>query len=245
MTTKPAKARILLYDIETAPLQVNTWSLYQDGISHDNIINEWYLICAAWKYEGEKKVSSVQISKPGDDYEVVKRLAEEIAKADILVGHNSKKFDTKKLNARLIYHKLPPLPDVVQVDTLREAKKIASFTSNRLDYLCKFFTGKGKIHTSYNLWLDVIAGSKRALKDMVTYNKRDVVCLEEVYLHLRPYMKTHPHVGLLENSNKETCPKCGGKTKRNGTRITAGGMKKQELQCTSCGGYHTTSIPKA
>lgn len=237
-TAELNQSDILLYDLETTTMKVHTWSLYPERISHDNIIDDWSIICAGYKWLGQK-TQALQVSKVGDDKELCIQLREIMSKAKILVGHNSRRFDTKKFNARLIFHGLEPLPDIQQVDTLKEIKKIAAFSSNRLDYLGKVLTGKGKINTSYSLWLDVANGSKKALKDMVTYCKGDVDVLEALYLKLRPYMgQSHPHIGVINNLPKETCNKCGSDCIKDGIRITAGGNKQQIYRCTSCGGYH-------
>ena len=231
--------KIILWDIETTPMINYTWNLYPERISHDSIIQDWSIICGAWKELGSDKVHAVSIKTVGDDYDVVKKLREVIAGADIVVHHNGDKFDLKKLNARLISHGLDPLPSVHTVDTLKEAKKIAAFSSNRLDYLGKFLLGVGKIHVGYSLWLDIMTGSKKALKEMVAYNKADVEVLEGVYNYLLPYMKSHPHVGALKGKDKFTsCPKCGSEEiKKNGTKYTRAGLIRQECQCKKCHSY--------
>jgi len=239
-------SKIIVWDIETTPIIANTWDLYPKYLSHDNIIQDWTIICGAWKEIDKTTVHAVKVDNVGDDYEVVKKLREVLASADVLVHHNGDRFDIKKLNARLIFHNLPPLPKIPTVDTLKEAKKIAAFTSNRLDYLSKFLIGEGKIHVEYGLWLDVMKGSKKALKEMVEYNKVDVLRLEAVYLRLRPYMKSHPHHGALNGEDRNcSCTHCGStKVKKNGIRVTAAGLKKQELQCQNCGAYMRVVMPK-
>lgn len=238
--------RIILFDIETAPIVGTMWGLYNNFLSPENIVKDWYMISAAWKTLGSTKVNSVSVSKAGssNDRNVVKTLRDALAEADIVVGHNSDKFDLKKFNARLIYHGLEPLPPIHSVDTRKEAKKIAGFTSNKLDYLDKFFGGTGKMHTDYELWLKVMAGDNEALRYMVKYNKDDVNRLENVYLHLRPYMKNHPHVGATAGKDRyKSCPNCGSSDlKLNGIRLTAAGIRKQEVQCRTCGHYHRYPI---
>jgi len=240
-----SKPVILFFDCETSPITATTWTLYPKYLSHENIIEDWYIICAAWKELNDKQVSSVAITKPGDDYVVCKKLRAALAKADVLIGHNLNSFDVKKLNARLIFHKLPPLPLIPTVDTLREIKKVAAFTSNRLDYLAKTLVGKGKLKTDFSLWRDVMNGSKAALKKMVDYCKVDVIRLQQIYERLRPYFKTHIHLGVLSGEDRTSCPKCGSThTKRNGVRVTAAGLKCAEYQCTDCGGYFRLPIVK-
>jgi uncharacterized protein YprB with RNaseH-like and TPR domain len=235
-----SKAKILFWDIETSPIQANTWSLWPNSISHESIIQDFTIICGAWKELGKKKVHVAAITKPYQDKQVVKKLREALSKADILVGHNADKFDFKKFNTRLIYHGLRPLPPIPMVDTLKWAKKIAAFSSNRLDYLSKQLTGQGKVHVDYELWLRIMKGDKKALKEMIAYNKVDVIRLEEVYLKLVPYAPGHPHVGALEKKHRHlSCQKCGSSNiKFNGVRTLAAGVLRRETQCQDCGSYH-------
>lgn len=235
-----SKPKIIIWDVETTPIQVYTWRLANSGYhSPDNIVSDWSLICGAWKELGDEKVQAIAIKTVGDDYEVVKTIRDVLATADIIVHHNGDSFDIKMLNARIIFHGLQPLPPIHMVDTKKQARKIAAFSSNKLDYLAKHLLGRGKVQVDYQLWLDVMKGSKKALKAMVDYNKVDVEVLEGVYNALKPYMKSHPHVGVYEGNDKNcSCGKCGNTTfKKNGLRYTAAGLVKQELQCKKCRAY--------
>jgi DNA polymerase elongation subunit (family B) len=246
--SKPVK--VVLWDIETKPAVAAVWTLYPDSIPHDNILSDWSIVSIAWKELGKKTTYCTSVlddpkrfkKDSGDDYYVVKKMREVLEDVDVLVGHNSKKFDTKKFNARLIHHGLPPLPSgIQQVDTLQEVKKVATFTSHRLDYLCKTLVGAGKIETHKGLWMRVLKGEKKAVEEMVHYNKGDVTLLEELYLKIRPYMKSHPHMGALDQGDRHmSCPKCGS-NELIGSKIrhTAAGVKKVQKQCKSCHSYST------
>lgn len=237
--------KIISFDIETAPDLVATFSLYPDSIPHTAIIQDWYVIAACWKELGKEEVESAYTYIPTSDYVVVEKLRNALASADIIVAHNGKKFDLKKLNARLIYHNLPPLPSIPIVDTLIEVKKVAQFTSHRLDYLGKHLLGAGKLPTSDGLWIRALKGEIAAIDEMVKYCKVDVLRLEALYLKLRPYMKQHPHVGVLEKGEKKDCPRCGSlQVIKAKVRVSASGTRTQQYQCKSCGGYHSTSITK-
>lgn len=242
--------KIILLDVETLPILAATFSLYPESINHDNIIQDWSLICVCWKYLDKPTIysSSVLDDKEAfnedvnNDIVVVKKIREILQDADVIIGHNIKKFDYKKINARLIYHGLEPLPSgIIQLDTLTEARRIASFTSNRLDYLGKLLTGEGKMDTERGLWLRVLKGDKKAVKSMTEYCKQDVQVLEDVYLKLRPYIKNHPHFGVLNGGDRQyTCPKCGSEDLTEGKiRFTAAGVKKIQKQCKGCFGYAT------
>ena len=245
-----SKPKIILFDIETAPAVAATFTLYpNNGLHHSNIIEDWYIITICWKELGKKQVHSVStLDDPkrfkknvADDYHVVNTFRKVLEGADAVAGHNVSKFDIKKFNTRLIYHKLPPVPKVHELDTLKMWKKVASATSNRLDYLGKFLGFGGKLPTSDGLWMRALKGEKSAIQEMVRYCKVDVEKLEKLYLRMLPYIPNHPHVGAMNGLEKErSCPNCGGtKLTQHKTRYTASGMKRIQKQCTSCHAYST------
>jgi DNA polymerase elongation subunit (family B) len=250
-----SKPKIIMWDVETIPALAAVFTLYPERIPHEAIVKDWSIVSIAWKEMGKKTTHCVSVlddpkrfkKDVGDDYHVIKTIRDVFEDADIIVGHNSKKFDTKKLNTRLIYHGLPPLPTGLhQVDTLQEVRKVASFTSNRLDYLCKTLIGEGKIETQKGLWMKALRGEKKAIEEMVVYNKMDVVLLEELYLKIRPYMKSHPDINAMDGWDRGTgCPKCGSKElKKSKVRYSAAGVKKVQTQCGSCHSYATFSMKK-
>lgn len=244
--SKPPK--VILYDIETLPLLTATFSLYPDSIGHDNIISDWSIINICWKELQKPTIYSTSILDDKEAFEkdvnndlvVIKKIRDVFEDADIIIGHNSKRYDTKRLNTRLIYWGLEPLPSGLhQVDTLQEIKKIAAFSSNRLDYLGKFLLGEGKTETSKGLWLRVLKGDRKAVKEMVDYCKKDVQLLEDLYLKILPYTKSHPHLGAMDGNDKNyTCPKCGGEEfMSKAIRYTTTGVKKVQKQCKACHSY--------
>lgn len=186
------KPKILYYDIETSHAMVLSFGLFPDFISHDNILIDWHLFSAAWQWEGEKTIHAVALTDDPerfdkdvhDDYHVVKSLHAVLQEADYIVAHNGDKFDIKKLNTRIIKHGLSPLPPVKQIDTLKMARRFFCFTSNRLDYLGTFLGVGQKIRTSQELWVKAWLGEKKAIKEMKTYNKGDIVLLRDVYKKL-------------------------------------------------------------
>lgn len=241
---------ILLWDLETSLMEAATFTLYPERIGHQNILKDWYIISGAWKFLGKPKIYAVSaLDDPKrfkkdhrDDYHIVKTIRDVLEVVDVIIGHNQDKFDIKKFNARLIVHGLDPLPKMIHsVDTLKEVRKIAAFSSNRLDYLAKFLFGEGKIQTSEGLWLRALRGDEDAIREMVKYDKGDVKILEMLYLRLLPYMKSHPHVGAIGGKDKNlSCPHCGSTdmiSKR--TRCTASGHYRLQKQCSSCHSYST------
>jgi DNA polymerase III epsilon subunit-like protein len=246
-TSLPSKEikrpRVLLWDVETSLNIVSTFSLYPKYINYRNILQDWYVICGSWKFLDDTEVKSVCITdekarfenEPTDDSQVVKKLRDVLLDADIIVHHNGDKFDIKKLNTRLIYHRLDPLPNkLVTVDTCKEAKRTFSFSSNRLDYLGKYLGVGQKIVPEPDLWTKALAGDKDAIIDVLIYNQRDVELLENVYNAMRPYIK-HPNSALFAREDSLCCKDCfSTKIQFRGEQVSRTQLQKR-YQCTNCG----------
>jgi hypothetical protein len=239
-----AKPKILYWDIETSPNEVYTWSLWQQTpLSHENIRKERVIICASWKWEGDSKVYQVSIDPddPWNDFEVVVALHGTMLEADVVVHHNGDKFDMRWLWARMIYHKLPPLPRIIQIDTKKLAKKYFYFNSNRLAYLAQFFGIGAKIHTEFGLWKDCMDGVIPAIRKMLRYNARDVRLLEKVYKLMAPYLPSKLNYRLF--SNRAVCKHCGGTHVQYRGYYYAKNYKYARYQCTKCGAWDHESKP--
>lgn len=122
--------------------------------------------------------------------------------------HNSG-FDIPFLNSRAIIHDLPPYSPTRTIDTKRVASSQFRFPSNKLDALGEYFKVGKKIKTDINLWMNCIRGDQEALDNMSAYNNQDVILLEEVYLKLRPWIKSHPNLGMYMNLDETVCSCCG------------------------------------
>ena len=244
---KSRKPRILIWDIESSLSVVATFSPYVNYIGSNMLIKDWNIICASWKWLGQKKVHSVSVLGNPKSYDIsndkliVKKLAEVIEQADVIVAHNGDKFDTKKLNARLLYHGMKPINIPPSVDTLKVAKKEFKLSYNNLDYLAKYLGLDSKMDMDKGAWMSVLQGNKKSIRDMVKYNKVDVEVLENVYTRLRPYITNHPRVDLacgplrdVYASTATSCASCGSyNIIANGIRKTKKCVYKRFL-CKDC-----------
>lgn len=237
--------KILIWDIETSPIVAAVWGLFNQNINFDSIIDDWYIICAAWKWHGDKEIDTISVldcktrfkKDHKDDYHVVKKLHKVLSEADVLVAHNGDKFDLKKFNARALFHGLKPIPHMQTIDTLKVARKHFKLTSNRLDYIGQHLGVGKKVDTPKGLWMDVVKGSREAVETMVNYNIGDITLLEDVYLKLRPFMTTHPNNNIYQWTATEGCPNCGCfELVSQGHRFTRAGKFKR-YQCKSCGAW--------
>ncbi len=243
MTREP---RVLLYDIENTPFLGWSWGPMWD-CNMIKIERDWYILCFAYKWLGEKQVHYVGIDQfpadakktPQSDYHVVKALHDLMSEADIVVAHNGNKHDQKKAQARMIAHGMEPPVPYKQIDTLRAFKAVGAFTSAKLNDLCAQLDVGHKEQTGgIDTWWGCMANDPASWRRMRKYNIQDVRLLEEAYLIIRPWIKTHPHMGRLRN-DMTGCPKCGVSAldawKRGYDRSTL--VPKIVLQCRNCKGY--------
>lgn len=237
--------KILFFDIETSPNLAYVWGKYeQDVIAYKN---ESQILCYAAKWFGNKSTfaqalpdfKGYQYDDP-DDKQLVKAIWDLFDEADIIVAHNGDRFDIRKMNARFIYHKLPPPSPYKTVDTKKIAKHVAMFNSNKLDDLGKYLNEGKKITTSFGLWLGCMAGDKDSWKQMVKYNRQDVELLERIYLRLRPWTKYHPNIGIYTDS--AVCPRCGSdKIEFRGYGVNSV-TKYRRFKCRQCGGWGSCAL---
>jgi len=232
------KPRKLYLDIETSPSKGYFFDLWKE----DNIveiIEEWYLLCIGYQWEGEKTkciaLPDFKGYKPGSgDYKLAKFAWELLNEADIVVADNGDAFDIPKLYARFAFHKFPPPKPFRTIDTLKIARSKFEFTSNRLDALAKHFGYGGKeVHTGKHMWLGCMNGNMTDWKNMKKYNIRDVDLLKLVEQHLLPYATNPPNIAVLMNLS-DGCPACGSRNiQKRGMGATNTGLF-QRYQCMDC-----------
>jgi hypothetical protein len=208
--------------------------------------NPWYMLCWSAKWLGEKKIYSSALvdfpeeykKNPESDVKILKTLWDLLDEADIVIAHNGRKFDVRKANARFIMNNMPPPSPYKIIDTLSEARKHFFFTSNKLGDLGKYLGVGTKMDTGgFELWRQCMYGNKKAWKKMVSYCKQDIKVLERVYLKLRPYMNTHPNLGVYTEELADGCPKCSSQKIQKRGFLYTNVAKYQRYQCTDCGGW--------
>lgn len=243
-------AKVLILDIETSPMEVYTWGLYKQRISPNNVIKDWACLSWAAKWLCDSKIVSKSVNireaSAREDYRIIVDIWKLLDEADIVIAHNAKRFDIRKLNARFLQNGLkPPMPYQV-IDTLVESRKAFAFSSNKLDYISNLVDGPAKDETTFDLWKRCVTGDKEALKEMEEYNRQDIVVLEDVYFAIRPWIKSHPNMGLYVESVEPVCPNCGNTdlTWRGHYYTQAGRYRAFRCYCGAIGRHRSTNIPK-
>ncbi len=232
---------MLFLDIETAPIVGYAWEKY-DTCLIDNY-RDWTVFSMAYKWRDEavkcitidypKSLTDFMLS-PDNDKELVKTIWGLLNRADVVVGHNSDRFDLRKLNSRFIYYGLGPPAPYKTVDTKKASCRVASNTSNKLNDLGKKYQiGKKIEHEGFELWVKCMSGDPQAWQHMIKYNKQDVVLLEKLYDFLLPWIPNHPNVSVISGI-ANVCPKCG-KTGFNKEGIYHNKTTKYQVwRCKNC-----------
>lgn len=210
--TKPEKKegpRILIFDIETSPELGYVWGRFKQFLAPVQVKQRSFMLTWSAKWLGEEEVLDDAIPRyrdklePGqsyseeDDREIVSSMWRLLDSADVVVAHNGIRFDLPYLNSRFVYHGLGMPSPFKVVDTCKIAKKYFRFPANSLKELGIYLGIEcPKLDTDFQLWIDCMEGKKEAWEYMVEYNRYDVKLLEEVYLKLRDYDKSHPNMSL-------------------------------------------------
>lgn len=174
-----------------------------------------------------------------DDKILVKKLADELSKADIWVTWYGTYFDVPYLNSRLLYHGLDPLPPVPHVDGWRIARNRLKLHSNRLASVSAFLGLDDKTQLLQDQWRKAAAGYRDAIKYVKEHCAKDVVVLEQAYNKLKTLSSDHPNVSLIPRNDGTTVPGCSTCGKPNGWirrgYSIARTSRRQRFQCKFCG----------
>lgn len=227
--------RILLLDIETAPMIAMVWGTRKQYINHEWIAENGYILCwtAKWLGSNEQIFRKFQKGKPLAMLRPIHRLLDE---AHAVVHYNGKKFDVPTLNREFLVHGLTPPSPYKQIDCLQTMWDTFSFPSNKLDYIAKTLKIGQKIEKEGpQFWKDCMADKPEAWKKMEAYNRHDVTLLEGVYKRILPWIKKHPNRAAL--SGLEICVYCASPNIKQVRTYTATQLTYKQYHCSDCGGW--------
>lgn len=185
----PKGPRILIYDIETAPILAHVWKLWDNNVGLNQIDSDWYIMSVAAKWLGEDEVfywDQQDVVPMEDDSYLLSNLWYLLNEADFVIGQNIQRFDTKKVNARFVLNGFPKPSTYRQIDTMVQAKQQFGFTSNKLEYmtdrLCpEHKKSKHKEFPGHELWAECLKGNPAAWAEMKSYNIDDIHATEALY----------------------------------------------------------------
>ena len=248
----PKGTRTLFLDIETISMIASVFSRYPNFIATSSILARAHVLMVGWKWSDEKTPHIMSI-RTNTEKEIMEKVAELYKEATCVVMHNGVRFDMTHLRTRAMELGVPPFSEPPAVDTLKEARHLFRFESNRLDDLGRYLNIGCKTPGSKTLWDDIshirlknggvlpsCAESPeldKLLAKMEKYCKNDVFPLQQrVYERMRPWMKRHPNIAMM-GSRPEVgaCNKCGSNdVSKWGVRLILT-MITQRHRCNNCG----------
>lgn len=236
-------AKILIFDIEC--------------YTHDFSADKGYLLCIGYKWLGEKGVGMIEPKDfekfrkdPTNDREMCAEFMKLVREADVVVGWNSKSFDWRFLQTRILKWRLGYLPPVPHCDLLLTSRSNTKMRRT-LDNTGKFFGLKNqKIALDIHQWMAAGRGDAKALRGIIDHCKADVLMTEEAYRIFAPLSRVHPNVAYIDGKPKG-CPRCGaeGFLQKRGRRVA---VLQQEgriqalrhyrirYHCQNCGHWPTS-----
>lgn len=233
-------AKILVFDIETAPYRAFVWRFWQQNVYPDQVDNDWFMLTWSAKWLFDDKVMSDKLTPKEavdqDDKRITKSIWDLMNEADIVIAHNGDGFDLKMLNTKFLIHGFNNPSPYQSIDTKKHAKRHLAFGSNSLDNIARHLGLPRKIDDGgFTTWSNCYKGDQDALNLMEEYNIHDVKVLEDVYLALRPYIKPHPNLGLFIGDDISVCPTCASQhLYRFGEYATTTNIY-EAYKCTECG----------
>ena len=243
------KKKILLLDIENMAHLIWAWKIWEtDAIE---VERPGHLLSMAYKWLGEKKTYCIaQCDYKGykpmsdDDEKLCQDIWKLLDEAEVIIGHNAQGFDIKKINYRLMLHKMTPPSPYKVIDTLTTLKRVAQAPSHKLDAIGKDMKiGRKLDHEGWSLWKKCYHGDRDAWAKMKKYNIQDVDLLEKWYLQLRPWINNHPNMNLIIGGIYN-CPKCNSEhTIKKGVRFTSI-RTYQKWHCLNCGAWSQGELLK-
>jgi hypothetical protein len=234
-------------DIETAPLNVYCWGLWEQNIGLEMVQEEWTILSYSAKWLDNDLVTFRCTGGRGakrvrDDERLCQQLWYLLDAADVVITQNGKAFDIKRINARLIMHGMGPYSPIRVVDTKIVAKRHFDFTSNKLAWMSKHINKRTqkdehKRFPGFELWSECLKDNPDAWAEMRKYNSQDVIATEELYLRMRPWIEGHPNLAAYGGADVTACPRCAStRLQRRGIMVNQTG-KFQRFQCLDCGGW--------
>lgn len=252
---KSRKLKILYWDIETSPCLSYHYQHWKVNIRQDQAVKQSHLLSISYAFNDEEPVGfklDPEDVKDGNDLTLVVNMIEAIEKADVIVGYNSKNFDLKTLNTRALYWDLAPIKPTKHIDLYEQIKKTFRFPSNSLGNVSSYLQLEGKLINEAGLWRRCMEHwnkeeCEKALQDMLTYNKQDIVATRDLYYRIRGWTKQTANLGAITNivSKTETlrCSKCASDNVYpiDGSIAFTNVKGFQMYRCNSCGGVSRIS----
>lgn len=234
--------KVLVLDIETAPIKAYVWSLWKNNVGLNQINSDWFILSYAAKWLGIDEIYYKDVRgkvQSEDDTELLDDLWKLLDEADVLLTQNGIDFDLPKIKARMLLNGYKPFSPVKHLDTLKIVKREFNLTSNKLKYMTDQLCEKHKKlshenYSGFDLWAGMMRDEAAAFDECKEYNIADILSLEELYYKLAPWDSKHVNFNLYSEGVGHVC-RCGSKNVVEDGYAYTGVSKFQQYRCIDCG----------
>ncbi|UGL61181.1 exonuclease [Xanthomonas phage MUD8-T1] len=240
--------KILCLDIETFPIEFYGWGMFNNNFSVKQIKRDWSLMSFACEWlddEASFYMDQRNVRDVFDDRKQGKALWSLLNAADFVLARNGKKFDLRKIKARLAILGFPPVSPVQVIDPMLLNRTEFAFTSQKLEYTTGVIVPELRKYDHHNfpgfdLWVACMQSLPGAWDECEAYNRIDVKSMKLEYKKLRGWYSQHPNVAVYykADGSEHRCNKCGCNEmipQDDPARTQVGTYLL--LQCTVCDGY--------
>jgi hypothetical protein len=133
--------KILMLDIETTPMQVYTWGLWDQNIGINQIIKHTEMMCFGAKWQGKKKVTFKSVHHHGKQ-DMLEDIAQDDGRGRCSYRLELAAFDHKHIRREFLEAGLEPPSPTKDLDLMSVVKANFKFPSNKLDYVAQAAWGR-------------------------------------------------------------------------------------------------------
>lgn len=157
---KNFKPLILFYDIETTLLLLYLFSLGKTVARHHQLLpgaNMWGIICITYCWNDGKPAKVIKWNPKTGMKGIIQEFDKLVKKADLTLGKNSNKFDSRMINAIRAIEGLPGLPEwmFTREDLEQQMRKYFRLPSQSLDYISEKLGYGGKVPMDFSDWISI------------------------------------------------------------------------------------------
>lgn len=239
------KPKVLIYDIETTPLQAWVWSCGKQVVRHGQLVEgrkSYDVICIAYTFLHSNEVKVLDWGyKQQNSKKMIEEFTKICSEADIIIGKNNKRFDDKHVNTLRMKHNLGGRPDLLRkVDDLEtQLRRHFYLPSYGLDYISAQLGLGGKDKMCFQDWIDIVDqtdNGEKAFKKMLKYCKKDVKDTKKIWQHCEKHIE--PKLNRSALAGELACKVCSSTLlRKNGVYTSSNGTVYQQYYCSTHHGY--------
>jgi uncharacterized protein YprB with RNaseH-like and TPR domain len=142
----------------------------------------------------EARITKKDIREGREDGRVVEKLLRDLTKYDRVVTYYGTRFDIPYVRTRAMVngvgHLFPSHGVLAHTDLYYVVRSRFKLSSNRLENANRVLLGKTqKTRVDSKYWRGGVRGDRASLEYILDHNRKDVLDLEKLYLHIKRYMR--------------------------------------------------------